>query len=148
MSLRHARPRCLPFAQRLALAALLLAMALAQSLTFAHRALHHDVRMLAYAHEEHQATQVHGHVDAHVDAHAHGSDCAHGFLGRLFAHHDEGDESCRLLDATSVFFGLKSPPDHIFSAPIAHLLIANHIHAPSAWQAPLFEARAPPVLSL
>lgn len=126
-----------PLAQRLALATLLLCMALAQSLSLAHRALHHDVRMLAYAYEE-----------QHAQTHAHDAHCDHGSWSRLFAGHEEGDEACRLIDGSGTFFGLESPPALIFPALFAHVFIANGVMALAAWQAPLFEARGPPVFSL
>lgn len=128
-----------PLAQRLALATLLLCMALAQSLSLAHRALHHDVRMLAYAYEE-QHAQTH--------AHAHDAHCDHGSWSRLFAGHEEGDEACRLIDGFGAFFGLEGPPALVFPALFAHVFIANGVMALAAWQAPLFEARGPPVFSL
>ena len=124
-------------AQRIVLAGLLLCMALAQSLSFAHRALHHDVRMLAHAHEE-----------QHAAIHGHGVDCDHGVFSRLFAGHEEGDESCRLIDGATVFLGLSSPLSAALSAPNAHVLIASNAAALAAWRAPLFEARGPPVSSL
>jgi hypothetical protein len=129
----------LSFAQRIALAGLLLCVALVQSITLAHRALHHDVRMLAHTYEE-----------QHADHHASGADCVHehGLWSRLFASHEQGDESCRLLDAANPFFDHNQPPALVFPAPSAHVFIAFNASLLSAWQAALFEARAPPVLSL
>ena len=124
-------------AQRIVLAGLLLCMALAQSLSFAHRALHHDVRMLA-----------HGHEEQHAADHGHGADCDHGVFSRLFAGHEEGDESCRLIDGTTAYLALNSPLSAVLSAPNAHVLIASSAAALAAWRAPLFEARGPPVFSL
>ena len=127
----------LHFAQRIVLAGLLLCLALAQSLSFAHRTLHHDARMLAYAHEE-----------KHSSHHDHSADCDHGALSRLFASHEEGDEACRLLDGASGFLGLNSPIPSILPAQYAPVLVAHDAAASAAWQAPLFEARGPPTLSL
>lgn len=120
--------------QRIALAGLLLCVALAQSLTFAHRTLHQDVRMLAHAYAE-----------AHD-----GADCEHDHnaLHRLFANHEQGDENCRLLDASNTFFDQNQPLALVLPALNAHVLIAFNTGWLSAWHAPLFEARAPPVFSL
>jgi hypothetical protein len=133
----------LSLVQRIALAAVLLCLALGQSLSFAHRALHHDVRMLAFAHEE-------AHASAHEEQAKAGAECehAHGLWNRLFAGHEHGDESCRLLDASNTFLDQNQPPALVFPALSAHVLIAYQTGWLSAWQAPLFEARAPPALSL
>jgi hypothetical protein len=128
-------------AQRLVLGGLLLCMALAQSLSFAHRSLHHDVRMLAFAYEEQQATQ-------HVGEHGHGADCDHGVFSRLFTGHEEGDESCRLLDGSSSSVDAFCPSALVFPALYAHVFIALSERTLAAWQDPLFEARGPPGLSL
>ena len=131
-------------AQRMAVAMLLLCMALAQSLSLAHRTLHHDLRMLAHTHEE----QLLANESAHASAAGHSSDCDHGFFSRLFADHEEGEETCRLMQGASSFLGLNSPPALIFPAQGAHLFIATSAPALAAWQAPLFEARGPPAHSL
>ncbi len=140
-----ARQSSLHLAQRIMLAGLLLCMAFAQSLSFAHRALHHDVRTLAHAHEERYSGQ---HAQQLAGAHGHGDDCHHGVFSRLFAHHEEGDETCRLTDGATAFLGLNSPLAGVFAAPNAPVLIAFDTAALAAWRAPLFEARGPPVLSL
>jgi hypothetical protein len=119
------------------LGALLLCMALAQSLSLAHRTLHHDLRMLAHSYEE-----------QHAASHDHGQECNHGIFSRLFASHEEGDESCRVFDGGTSHLEVFSPPAGIFTAPNAHVLIALSERTLAAWQAPLFEARAPPALSL
>ncbi len=124
-------------AQRLVLGGLLLCMAVAQSLSFAHRTLHHDVRMLAYAHEE-----------QHAHTHAHGADCDHGVFSRLFAGHEEGDESCRVMDGSTSSIDVSSPLAGVVPALHAHVFIALSEQTFAAWQKPLFEARGPPVLSL
>ncbi len=123
-------------ARRIALAGLLLCMALAQSLGLAHRSLHADLRMLAHTHEEQLA------------AHGHAEDCDHGAFSRLFASHDEGDETCRVMDGAGTIFNLNSLLAVILPALYAHVLIAMSACALAAWQAPLFEARGPPSLSL
>ena len=119
------------------LGALLLCMALAQSLSLAHRTLHHDLRMLAHSYEE-----------QHAASHDHGQECDHGIFSRLFASHEEGDESCRVFDGGISNLDAFSPPARIFTALSAHFLIALSERTSAAWQAPLFEARAPPALSL
>jgi hypothetical protein len=127
----------LSLTQRTVLAGLLLCMALAQSLSLAHRTLHHDVRMLAYSFEE-----------QHVSAHGHGADCDHGVFNRLFASHEDGDESCRVLDGSTSFLEAFSPIAGVLPALYAPVLVASIAHALAAWQAPLFEARGPPAHSL
>jgi hypothetical protein len=134
--LSQSRPQ-LNLAQRLVLAGLLLCMALAQSLSLAHRSLHHDVRMLAYSYEE-----------QHAGSHDHGKDCEHGALSRLFAGHEEGDESCRVLDGSTASLEVFSPAAGVIPALYAHVFIALSERTLAAWQAPLFEARGPPALSL
>jgi hypothetical protein len=134
----------LSFAQRMVLLGLLLCMALAQSLSVAHRTLHHDVRMLAHAHEE-QTAELNS---AYQHAHTNGEDCDHGIFSRLFASHDEGDESCRVMQAASAHVELNSPLTGVFIALNAHVFIAIVAQALGSWQAPLFEARGPPAVSL
>ena len=121
--------------QRLLLVGLVLCMGLAQSIAVAHRALHHDVRMLAHLHEGNHA-------------HAHQTDCDHGWLGKLFASHEEGDESCRLIDGASGFDMLFGAVAVMEYAPNAHLFIAAWQTQRAAWAALGFEARGPPALSL
>ena len=133
------RPSPLRLAQRILLAGLLLCMALAQSLSFAHRTLHQDVRMLAHAHQA-------GYAESH--SHDHGTECDHDMFGRLFAGHEEGDETCRLIDGATAFLELNSPLSSVLFAPNAHVLIASNAAALAAWRAPLFEARGPPAFSL
>lgn len=137
---KHVRHQPLNLAQRIVLAGLLLCIALAQSLSFAHRTLHHDVRMLAHAHEEHQT--AHGHI------HDQESDCDHGIFSRLFASHEEGDESCRVLDGASAFLDINSHLAGVLPALYAPVLVAFDAAATAVWRAPLFEARGPPSLSL
>lgn len=132
----NSRPQ-LNLAQRIALAGLLLCMALAQSLALAHRTLHHDVRMLAYAHQE-----------QHTAAHGYGADCDHGVFSRLFSDHDDGDESCRVLDGGTSSLEVFSPIAGVFIALNAHIFVAFGARSLAAWQAPLFEARGPPAHSL
>jgi hypothetical protein len=132
-----ARQPQLNLAQRIVLAGLLLCMALAQSLSVTHRTLHSDVRMLAHAYEE-----------QHTGHPAHGADCDHGIFSRLFAGHESGDESCQLIDGSSSFSELFHPIAGVLPALYAHVLVASIAHARAAWQAPLFEARGPPMLSL
>ena len=146
----------LSFAQRMVLLGLLLCMALAQSLSVVHRTLHHDVRMLAHTYEEQSAEQNLAHGDVHLQSHLHthqhthanGEDCDHGIFSRLFASHDEGDESCRVMQAASAHLELNSPLPGVFIALNAHVFIASVAQALGSWQAPLFEARGPPAFSL
>jgi hypothetical protein len=134
--LSHSRPQ-MNLAQRLVLAGLLLCMALAQSLSLAHRALHHDVRMLAYGYEE-----------QHAGTHDHGKECDHSIFSRLFAGHEEGDEGCRVLDGSTSFLEAFSPIAGILPALHAPVLVASIAISLAAWRAPLFEARGPPAHSL
>jgi hypothetical protein len=134
--LSHSRTQ-MTLAQRLMLAGLMLCMALAQSLSLAHRTLHHDLRMLAHSHEE-----------QHAGDHPHGKDCDHGVFNRLFAGHEEGDESCRVLDGSTSYLEAFSPAAGILSALYAPVLVASVALSLAAWRAPLFEARGPPALSL
>jgi hypothetical protein len=135
--MRFAKPSQMSLAQRIVLAGLLLCMALAQSLSLAHRTLHHDVRMLAHSYEE-----------QHVEQHGHDADCDHGIFSRLFAGHEAGDESCRVLDGSTASLEVFSPVAGVFTALAAHVLTALGDNALAAWQAPLFEARGPPTHSL
>jgi hypothetical protein len=139
-----ARRSQMSLAQRIALALLLLCMALAQSLGLAHRSLHADARLLAHTFEAQQALV---HVDSAGNA-DHAADCDHGLFSRLFAGHEEGDETCRVMDGASAFLGLNSPLAGILPALYAHVLIAGGAYSLAAWQAPLFEARGPPLPSL
>jgi hypothetical protein len=123
-------------AQRIALAGLLLCLALAQSLSLAHRTLHHDLRMLAHAHEEQQA------------AHAHGDDCNHGVFSRLFASHDAGDESCRVLDGANADSDRNAAPALVHPVFHAIYIIANGALSASLKPVAGFKARAPPLLFL
>ncbi|MBS7808347.1 hypothetical protein [Variovorax sp. PCZ-1] len=127
----------LNLAQRIVLSGLLLCMVLAQSLSFAHRTLHHDVRMLAHAYEE-----------QHADHHGHGADCDHGIFSRLFSGHEEGDETCRVIDGSHGSSDVFSPVADMLPALHAHILVASVAYSLAAWQAPLFEARGPPAHSL
>ncbi len=121
--------------QRLLLIGLVLCMGLAQSIAVAHRALHPDVRMLAHTHEENHA-------------HSHQAECDHGWLSKLFASHEEGDENCRLMDGASssdMLFGALAGIPYALNA---HLFIAIWQTERAAWAALGFEARGPPALSL
>lgn len=121
--------------QRVFLCGLVLCMGLAQSVTVAHRTLHHDVRMLAHTHEEHHA-------------HSHEAACDHGWLIELFASHEEGDENCRVMDGASGFDVLFTALISIGYAQNAIIYIATWQTVRAAWAALLFEARGPPLFSL
>ncbi len=117
--------------QRCMLWCLALSLVLAQALGVAHRAVHLDLRIIGHEHAHH----------AH-DEH----DCvSHGILSALFAGHESGDESCRLLDAS---FGMDTLYDALAPvniAPLAIYLIAfaqADLAALRSWQA---QARAPPL---
>ena len=124
------------FAQRMLLAGLMLCVLLAQSLSLAHRTLHHDLRMLAHAHEEQHAT------------HAHEADCDHGLFSRLFASHEEGDEACRVLDGASSDVGQIPALALAHTALNALYLIAISEQIADRLPHSGFEARAPPARSL
>jgi hypothetical protein len=139
--------------ERIVLAALLLCMVLAQSLSLAHRTLHRDVRMLAHTVEHaekgpylHEGARERQYAAAHGRGEGEGRDSS--VLQRLVASHDEGNEVCRLMHGASGFLALKSHTAVIEIALQAHFLIAFNAAATAAWQAPLFEARGPPPLSL
>jgi hypothetical protein len=133
----RSQTRSMSLAQRLVLGALLLCMALAQSLSIAHHTLHHDVRMLAHSYEE-----------QHTDGQGHVKDCDHGALSRLFAGHEEGDESCRVLDGSTSYLEAFGPAAGILPALYAPVLVSSVVRTLAAWRAPLFEARGPPANSL
>lgn len=135
----------LNLAQRFVLAGLLLCMVLAQSLSFAHRTLHHDMRMLAHAHENGRTALQVGHGHDQTVEHGHGTDCDHGIFSRLFASHEDGDETCRLIDGASAFLDINGHTAGVLSARYAPVLVAFDAAAMAAWRAPLFEARGPPV---
>ncbi|MFM7332346.1 MAG: hypothetical protein ACKO1L_11930 [Brachymonas sp.] len=126
--------------QRAVLVGLVLCMALAQSISITHRTLHHEVRLLAYAYEEQQLEHSH--------SHAHGADCDHGLFSRWFAGHEQGDESCRVIDGSDSYSNAFSHFAGVFPALFAHVFIASIANSLAAWQAPLFEARGPPARSL
>jgi hypothetical protein len=143
-------PRRLHFFHRLCLWLLLLSLVLAQTISVAHRAVHWDLRLIGYAHEEqkyeaqhHDAQHQESH--AHDPAHVHSPECLHtGWIAKLFQHHEEGDEQCRLIDGASSFETLKSLPVGIDIAQPASLLIAFTLAELAAKFAALFDARGPP----
>jgi hypothetical protein len=124
--------------QRSTLWCFALALVLAQALGMAHRAVHLDLRIIGY---EHAAAK-----HEHTQGHTHGEDCAsHGWLTSLFASHEEGDESCRLLDANLKSDALNSTVAGVFIALGALFLIAFSQAQLAALRASLAQARAPPV---
>jgi hypothetical protein len=123
--------------QRITLWCFALSLVLAQALGVAHRAVHLDLRIIGH---EHAAAHDHAHD------HTHGEDCAsHGWLASLFAGHEEGDESCRLLDASLKSDALNSPVASIFIAPGDLFLIAFSQAQLAALRAAQAQARAPPL---
>jgi hypothetical protein len=124
--------------QRTMLWCFALSLVLAQALGMAHRAVHLDLRIMGHEH----AAAKHDHSHDH----AHGEDCAsHGWLASLFAGHEEGDESCRLMDANLKSDALNSPVTSVFIAPGALFLIAFSQAQLAALRAAQAQARAPPL---
>ncbi len=125
--------------QRIVLTGLLLCMVLAQGLSLAHRTQHHDLRMPVHAHERQHGGQ---HEADHNDCDGDGA------FSHLFSSHEEGDETCRVIDGSTTFLEVFSSLAAILPALYAPVLVASVAHALAAWRAPLFEARGPPVHSL
>jgi hypothetical protein len=116
-----------------------LSLVLAQALGMAHRAVHLDLQVIGH---EHAANALHGVSHDH----AHGQDCAsQGWLASLFSSHEEGDDSCRLFDASFGSDALKSHLPVVFIAPGALFLIAFAQAELAALRAALAQARAPPI---
>lgn len=128
-------PAHLRLVQRIVLTGLLLCMVLAQGFSLTHRTLHHDQHMHVHVHEKQQAEQ---HDAVHND----------GAFSHLFASHEEGDETCRVIDGSTTYLEVFSLVAGILPALYAPVLVASIAHALAAWRAPLFEARGPPVHSL
>jgi hypothetical protein len=123
--------------QRITLWCFALSLVLAQALGMAHRAVHLDLRIIGH---EHAAAHD------HAQDHTHGEDCAsHGWLASLFAGHEDGDESCRLLDANLKSDALNSTVAVAFIAPGALFLIAYSQAQLAALRAAQAQARAPPL---
>jgi hypothetical protein len=123
--------------QRITLWCFALSFVLAQALGMAHRAVHLELRIIGH---EHAAAHDHSHDHAHGDA------CAsHGWLASLFAGHEEGDESCRLIDVSFKSDALNSTVAVVFIAPGALFLIAFSQAQLAALRAAQAQARAPPL---
>jgi hypothetical protein len=123
--------------QRITLWCFALSFVLAQALGVAHRAVHLDLRIIAY---EYAA------ADDHTHEHAHGDACAsHGWLASLFAGHEAGDESCRVIDANLGSDALKSTVAPVFIELSALFLIAYSQAQLAALRAAQAQARAPPL---
>jgi hypothetical protein len=130
--------------QRITLWCFALGLVFAQALGVAHRTVHLDLRIIGYDHASHG--HEHSHSHSHNHDHAPGEDCAsHGRLASLFAGHEEGDESCRLLDANLKSEALNSPLASVFIAPGALFLIAFAQAQLIALRAAQAQARAPPL---
>jgi hypothetical protein len=133
MMLRGASLRAL----RCFAAALMASVVLAQSLGFMHRIVHSPVVHMGH-------TQEAKHVDP-TDCRetAKTSDSGSGWVGSLFSHQD-GDSTCRLVDAQSSFDGAffaKSQP--VIAQPAIHSIAFSQITS-TARAAALFDARGPP----
>jgi hypothetical protein len=110
----------------------------------AHRAVHLDLRIVSYEHAA--ASDHHSHAHDHEHDHASGEQCAsHGWLASLFASHEEGDESCRLLDANLGSDAVKSAVAPVFIGSSALFLIAFSQAQLAALRAAQAQARAPPL---
>lgn len=118
-------------------AALMASLVLAQTLGFMHRSVHSPAVHMG------QAQDV-GHSD-HADCSEAAKTSANdsGWIVSLFAHQD-GDTTCRLVDAQSsfdgVFFAKASP---VIAQPTTHSVAFSQITS-TARAAALFEARGPP----
>jgi hypothetical protein len=124
--------------QRIMLWCFALSFVLSQALGVAHRAVHLDLRIIG--HEHGAAKHDHSHDHAHGDA------CAsHGWLASLFAGHEEGDESCRLMDVSFKSDALNSTIAGVFIALGALFLIAFSQAQIAALRAAQAQARAPPL---
>lgn len=128
--------------QRLTLWWFVLSLVLAQALGMAHRTVHLDLQIIGH---EHAAASTNSHEQTHDHDHAHGEDCAsQGWFASLFSSHEEGDEACRLFDASIASDALKSVSPVVFIAPGALFLIAFAQAELAALRATLAQARAPP----
>jgi hypothetical protein len=118
-------------------AALMASLVLAQTLGFMHRSVHSPAVHMGH-------TQEAQHTDhAHCSDAAKTSDSGSGWVGSLFAHQD-GDSTCRLVDAQSSFDGAffaKTSP--VIAQPAIHSVAFSQITS-TARAAALFEARGPP----
>jgi hypothetical protein len=118
-------------------AALIASLVLAQTLGVVHRSVHGSAVHISDAQgARHVRTTDCG--DASKI-----SDSGSGWIGSLFAHQD-GDSTCRLVDAQSSFDGAffaKAPP--VIALPAIHSIAFSQITS-TARAAALFEARGPP----
>ena len=118
-------------------AALMASMVLAQSLGFMHRGLHNSM-----GHAGHSQTTEHG---SHADCSEAGKTSGNGsgWIGSLFSH-QEGDSTCRLVDAQSHFdAAIYAQTPVITAQSAAHSVAFSQITSTARAGAP-FEARAPP----
>jgi hypothetical protein len=126
--------------QRLTLWWFVLSLVLAQALGMAHRAVHLDLQIIGH---EYAAASTHM---ASSNEHTHSEACASkSWFSALFASHEEGDDSCRLLDASLGSDALKSHLPVVFIAPGALFLVAFAQAELAALRAALAQARAPPI---
>lgn len=118
-------------------ATLMASLVLAQTLGFMHRSVHSPAVYMGHAQDV-----KHSDPSDYSEA-AKTSDSDLGWIGRLFAHQD-GDTTCRLVDAQSSFDGaffVKTPP--VIAQPAIHSIAFSQITS-TARAAALFEARGPP----
>ena len=124
-------------AMRCFAAALMASMVLAQTLGFMHRIIHSPVVHMGHTHEA-------KHLDATDCREAtKTSDSDSGWVGSLFSHQD-GDATCRLVDAQSSFEGaFFADTQPVIAQPAIHSIAFSQITS-TARAAALFEARGPP----
>jgi hypothetical protein len=118
-------------------AALMVSMVLAQTLGFMHRIVHSPAAHMGGAQEAMHVDATDGSESSKI------SDSNSGWIGSLFAHQD-GDSTCRLVDAQSSFDGAffaKAPP--VIAQPATHSVAFSQITS-TARAAALFDARGPP----
>ncbi len=119
-------------------AALMVSLVLAQVLGFMHRIVHSPSAQMGHTQEAKYVNPV----DCHEASKAVDSDS--GWIGSLFSHQD-GDATCRLVDAQSSFDGAffaKAQP--VVAQPAIHSIAFSQITS-TARAAALFEARGPPL---
>jgi hypothetical protein len=118
-------------------AALMASLVLAQSLGFMHRSLHNPTGHAGHT----QTAEQRGHADCSDATQTSGNGT--GWIGSLFSH-QEGDSTCRLVDAQSNFDAAVFAQTLVITAqPATHSIAFSQITS-TARAAALFEARGPP----
>lgn len=118
-------------------AALMASLVLAQTLGLMHRSVHSPAVHMGHAQDVKRSDPA----DYSEAAKTSANDS--GWIGSLFAHQD-GDTTCRLVDAQSSFEGVffaKAPP--VVAQPAIHSVAFSRITS-TARAVALFEARGPP----